>query len=650
MEKKIVELIEKLLEAEYSYYNEDVSIISDFEYDKLYDELKELEEKTGIIKENSPTQRVQYVLVDKLKKVEHSKPMLSLQKTKSVDELVAFLGNEDGLLSYKLDGLTVVLTYSGGELKLGATRGNGRIGEDITHNASVFSNVPKHIDYNNDLVIRGEAIITFSNFNKINNKLESLNEEIYKNPRNLCSGSVRQLNSKIAKERNIKFIAFGIVQCDEKFKSKEDELDFLKKLNFEIVDYKIVNKESLQEEVLDYEKKLVSEDYATDGLVLTFNDNFVSLTKGETSKFPHHSIAFKWKDELVTTKLIDVLWNTSRGGTINPVALFEAVDIEGTTVERASLHNLSIFESLELGINDEISVYKANMIIPQVYENFTKSNTLEAPKKCPSCGSDTVIKQVKEGKTLNCINENCPSKNLYKYSHFVSRDAMNIEGLSEATLSKLIEEGFIKTYKDIYLLDRYKEDILTLEGFGIKKYENILNSIEKSKTVLIENFIYALGIPTIGLQNSKLLVKKLNVKNFDEMINLSNVDLISVDGFGDIMANSFVEYFNNESNIVNCRELYNLLNVHYNENTSVDTFSDKIFVITGDLNTFNNRKELQVQIENLGGKVSSSVSKNTTYLINNDKLSNSSKNKKAKELGVDIISEEDFLNMIKGGE
>ncbi len=646
MEDRIITLINKLLEAEDYYYNKDTSIISDFEYDKLYDELVTLEKETGIIKENSPTQRVQYALVDKLEKVEHKKPMLSLQKTKSSLELASFLGDEIGLLSYKLDGLTVVLTYENGQLTLGATRGNGKIGEDITHNVKVFENVPQKISYMGDLCIRGEAIITFSNFEKINAKLEEKGEELYKNPRNLCSGTVRQLNSKICKERKVRFISFGIIECEKEFGTKEESLAFLKEQGFDIVDYEIVKKETVEDEVLRYEKKLLDLDYATDGLVLTFDSMAVSESKGTTSKFPHHSIAFKWKDELVTTKLIDVLWNTSRVGTINPVALFEPVEIEGTTVERASLHNLSIFESLELGVGDEIQVYKANMIIPQVQENLTKSNTIDYPRKCPSCMTDTVIKQVKDGKTLNCINDFCPSKNLYKFSHFVSRDAMNIEGLSEATLDKFIQEGYIKTYKDIYLLDRYKDNILELEGFGEKKYENIISSINKSKDVFFENFIYALGIPNIGLQNSKLLVKTLGLKTLDELLEVEEKDLVGIDGFGQIMATSFLEYFKIENNIINTKEVYLLLNICYNDSPIGSQLENKTFVITGNLEKFENRKELQEKIQALGGKVASSVSKNTNFLINNDNLSGSSKNKKAKELGIEIITEEDFLSMI----
>ncbi len=647
-EKKIRDLVEKLNKLQDAYYNKDESEVNDIEYDKLYDELVLLEKETGYILPISPTQTVLYEVSSKLEKVTHKKPMLSLQKTKSAEELKSFVGTTPSLISYKLDGLTVVLTYENGNLVLGSTRGTGKVGEDITHNVKVFKNVPKKIDYKGKLVIRGEAIIKFSDFNKINKALELKGEELYKNPRNLCSGSVRQLDSKIASERNINFISFGIVECDKDFNKKSETLDFLKGLGFDVVEYFIITKDDVDKTIESYTEKVSKEDFATDGLVLTYDDIAYSNTLGSTSKFPHDSIAFKWQDELVKTKLIDVLWNTSRAGTINPVALFEPVEIESTIVEKASLHNLSIFKSFELGVGDEITVYKANMIIPQISENLTKSNTLIYPEKCPSCGSDTEVKEAVKGESLHCTNDNCESKLLYKMSHFVSRDALNIEGLSEATLELFLNLGFIKTYSDIYTLSQHKDDIISLKGFGEKSYQKLIDSIENSKNVNLINLLYSLGISTIGLQNSKLIVDTLKIKNFNELYNLTFEQLVAIKGIGDAMAKFLLDYLKNESNQKMCNDLLSHLNVFVEEKSTSNILQDKNFVITGKLESFSNRKELQNTIENLGGKVIGSVSTKTDYLINNDNLSTSSKNKKAKELNIPIITEQDFLKLTEG--
>ncbi len=645
-EKRINELVELLNNYRFNYYNNNKDIISDLEYDKLENELRILEEETGIILENSPTHTVLHEVSSKLVKVEHKKPTLSLQKTKSTEELKTFIGNVESIISYKLDGLTVVLTYEDGKLILGATRGTGIVGEDITHNVKVFKNVPKKIDYKGKLVIRGEAIIKLSDFEKINKAMEIKGEELYKNPRNLCSGSVRQLDSKIASNRHINFISFGILECDKSFIKKSETLEFLKEQGFETVEYFKITKNDVDEVIKNYTVKIPKEDFATDGLVITFNDISYSTSLGSTSKFPHDSIAFKWKDELVKTKLVNVFWNTSRAGTINPVAIFEPVEIESTIVEKASLHNLSIFKSFELGVGDEISVYKANMIIPQLGENFTKSNTLNYPEKCPSCDAKTEVIQGVKGESLHCTNENCPSKLLYKMSHFVSRDAMNIEGFSEATLELFLNLEFMKSYADIYRLENLKDEITNLKGFGEKSFKNLTDSINSSKKVNLVNLLYSLGINNFGLQSSKLLIEKLNIKEFTQLYSITFDDLVGIKGIGDTMAKSFLDYFKKTVNRDIVTDLVQYLDIYTEDKSTSNVLEDKSFVITGKLETFSNRKELQNKIEDLGGKVIGSVSTKTDYLINNDNLSTSSKNKKAKELNIPIITEEDFRKLI----
>ncbi len=647
-EHKMRDLVNKLNEYQKSYYNENKSMVADIEYDKLYDELVSLEKETGIILPYSPTQTVLYEVTSKLVKVEHKKPMLSLQKTKSTEDLKSFISNISSLISYKLDGLTVVLTYDNGKLVLGATRGTGIVGEDITHNAKVFKNIPKTIAYKGKLVIRGEAIIKFSDFEKINKSLELKGEELYKNPRNLCSGSVRQLDSKIASKRNINFISFGIVECDKDFSKKSETLEFLKEQGFETVEYFLIKKDDVHDTIEHYIQKIPTEDFATDGLVITYDDIAYSNSLGTTSKFPHDSIAFKWKDELVKTTLTDVVWNTSRAGTINPVAVFEPVEIEGTIVERASLHNLSIFKSFAFGKGDEISVYKANMIIPQVNENFTKSNTLTHPDNCPSCDAPTKVIVGGTGETLNCTNDNCPSKLLYKMSHFVSRDAMNIEGLSEATLDLFLNLGYIKSYGDIYRLEELKEEITALKGFGEKSYTKLIDSINTSKKINLINLLYSLGISNFGLQSSKLLVNTLDINDFKQLYALNVNDIVNIKGIGETMAKSILDYFKDEKNKEVCEDLIQFLDIFTEEKSSSNILENKTFVVTGKVAHFSNRKELQSKIEELGGKVVGSVSTKTDYLINNDNLSTSSKNKKAQELNVPILTELQFLELIKG--
>lgn len=644
--ERMKELIEILTKASRAYYQEDREIMSDFEYDKLYDELTALEKETGVVLSNSPTQKVGHQVLSSLKKVRHESPMLSLDKTKEVTALESFLGNNKGILSYKMDGLTVVLTYKNGELSQAVTRGNGEIGEDITHNAKFFKNIPLKISFKGELVIRGEAVISFIDFNNINEKLEP--EDQYKNPRNLCSGTVRQLNSEISASRNVNFIAFALVKAEGQAfgDDKENRFKWLESLGFECVERQNVTSENIAQTVKDFEEKIPSNRFATDGLVLTFSSIAYSQSLGTTAKFPRDSIAFKWADELAETTLINVDWNTSRTGLINPIAVFEPVELEGTTVERASLHNLSIIENLQLGLGDKITVYKANMIIPQVAEDLTKSNNLEIPAVCPVCGEETEIIALRDGKALKCPNPNCKAQRISSLEHFVSRDALNIEGLSEATIEKFIEKGFIDNYTDIFKLEKYKTEIVSMDGFGEKSYNNLISAIDKSKSVALPNFIYALGINNVGLSNAKLLCKKCN-NSLDEIRKADFYTLISIDGFGDVIADSIVKYFSHQKNNDLINDVLNYLQFTATEDSQTELKLENVtFVVTGDVHIYKNRKELQGVIEKLGGKVTGSVSAKTNYLINNDVNSSSSKNKKAKELGIPIISEEDFEEMI----
>lgn len=652
--EKIQNLISILNEASNSYYNLDENKLSDFEYDKLYDELLNLENETNIILSNSPTQKVGFDTIEKFNRVEHPKPMLSLDKTKDFNILKNFLGNNDGLLSWKLDGLTIVLSYSNGELVSAVTRGNGTIGEDVTHNAKVFANIPLKIDTTENFTVRGEAIIDYSTFNKLNEKLILKGEQPYKNPRNLCSGSVRQLNSKATSERDVKFIAFGLVISENSnisFENKSDSLKWLKNNNFDTVEYRIVNADTFEDNFNYFKDSINNVAYATDGLVLTYDNINYSHSLGTTSKFPRDSIAFKWKDEVVETKLIDVEWNTSRIGTINPIAIFEPVDIEGTEVERASLHNLTIFNSFKLGVGDLISVYKANMIIPQLLKNTTESNTLKPPNNCAACGHETEIQKNNDTSILVCPNPMCKAKRFYSFTHFVSRNAMNIEGFSSATIEKFIELGYINNFLDIYKLDNHKEEIINLKGFGEKSYTKLWTSIEQSKNIKLENFIFALGILNVGLNTAKTILQTLNIFDINGFLSLSEDDLLSVDGVGDVVAKNILDFISSNDNKQLVLDISSQLSfIKSNDMISnINTENNKVFgnsfVITGSIFSFKNRKELQSKIESLGGIVSSSIKKDTNYLINNDINSNSSKNKSAKEKNIPIITEEQFIEM-----
>lgn len=644
---RIKELVELLNRASKAYYQEDTEIMSNYEYDKLYDELVQLESEAGIVLAGSPTVNVGYEAVNELPKEEHESPMLSLDKTKSIESLADWVGDNKALLSWKLDGLTIVLTYNKGELQKAVTRGNGEVGEVITNNARVFRNLPLKISFTGELVIRGEAVIGYSDFKKINEKIEAL-EAKYKNPRNLCSGSVRQLNNEITADRNVKFYAFSLVKADGvKFNnSRKEQFEWLKEQGFDVVYYKMVTGSTLEDTVLEFEKKITDNDLPSDGLVVIYDDIEYGKSLGSTAKFPRDSIAFKWADEKKETKLSEIEWSASRTGLINPVAIFEPVELEGTTVSRASVHNISILEALELGIGDTIEVYKANMIIPQIAENLTRSNTVEIPNNCPVCGHETIIKEVNDIKTLYCTNSDCEAKKIKAFTLFVSRDAMNIDGLSEATLEKFIASGFIKEFADIYRLSEYKNEIIDMKGFGKDSYSNIEKSIEASRNTTLVRVIYSLGIANIGLSNAKVLCKQYDY-DLDKIINADREELAQIDGVGGIIADSIVTYFENSDNIEKLNRLLAELNIEkpvIDEETQV--LKGKTFVITGSVSHFANRNELKAVIEDKGGKVTGSVTSKTAYLINSDKQSASSKNKKAKELGVEIISEEDFLKMI----
>ncbi len=642
---RIKELVDTLNKAAKVYYSGTDEIMSNLEYDKLYDELKALEDETGIVLAGSPTHKVGYETLSELPKEEHERPMLSLDKTKSVEELAAFAGTHKSLLSWKLDGLTVVVTYRDGELYKAVTRGNGYVGEVITPNAKVFVNLPAKIPYKGELVIRGEAIITYSDFERINRSIEE-DENKYKNPRNLCSGSVRQLNNRITAERNVRLIAFALIRADgvDFGNSRQKQFEWLKGQGFEVVEYKIVDETSVADAVEYFSKAITDNDFPSDGLVLLYDDIAYGESLGTTAKFPRNAIAFKWADEMAITRLKCVEWSASRTGLINPVAVFEPVELEGTTVSRASVHNVSIVRELKLGYNDEIKVYKANMIIPQIAENITGSATIEIPKVCPVCGGPTGIKKANDTESLYCLNPDCQAKHIKRFEHFVSRNALNIDGISSQTLEKFIDRGFIKNYTDLYHLNNYEDEIVGMDGFGRKSYDNIIESVEKSRTVTLDHVIYALGIGGIGLANARLVSRHCN-EDPETVADITIEELMSIDGIGDVLAQSFREYFDD----VNNRRLYNELLAELKLQKEVrDTSSPvagKTFVITGSVNHFTNRDELKAFIETLGGKTTGSVSAKTDYLINNDVTSNSSKNKKARELGIPVISEEEFIKL-----
>lgn len=646
--QRMLELVELLNRARRAYEQEDTEIMSNYEYDKLYDELQELEEELGTTLASSPTIHVGYEVQSELPKERHESPMLSLDKTKEVSRLKEFLGSQEALLSWKLDGLTIVLTYQNGTLQKAVTRGNGEIGEVITNNAKVFQNLPLHISYKGELILRGEAVIRYQDFERINAEIEDVDAK-YKNPRNLCSGSVRQLSNEVTAKRNVRFFAFSLVRAEgvEFENSRARQFEWLSNQGFEVVEHHLVTAETIESEVAWFAEKIVENEFPSDGLVLVYNDIAYGQSLGRTAKFPRDSFAFKWADEVRETTLKEIEWSPSRTGLINPVAVFEPVELEGTTVSRASVHNISIMEELELGVGDTIQVYKANMIIPQIAENLTRSGTCPIPEHCPVCGGTTRISMVNDTRMLYCTNPQCQAKQVKSFALFVSRDAMNIEGLSEATLEKFIDRGFVKDFTDIFHLDRYEEEIRKMEGFGEKSYVNLQKSVEHARKTTLPKLLYSLGIANIGLANAKMICKALE-NNPQKLPDATVEELGEIPGVGEVIAQSYVAYFTQEKH----RKLYiNLLHeVEIPQETGEEEtqiLEGKNFVITGSVHHFANRAEVKELIEKKGGKVTGSVTSKTDYLINNDVESTSSKNKKARELGIPILSEEAFLKMLE---
>ncbi len=646
--ERLKELTGLLREAGRVYYQESGEIMSNFEYDRLYDELQSLEEELGITLSGSPTANVGYEVLSELPKERHESRMLSLDKTKETEGLKEFLGEKRALMSWKLDGLTIVLTYRGGKLYKAVTRGNGEVGEVITSNAKVFKNIPLQISFKGELILRGEAVISYRDFEKINDGIEEAAAK-YKNPRNLCSGSVTPLNNQVTAKRNVRFYAFSLVQADgvDFSNSRACQMEWLKSQGFEVVEYHIVERDTVEQEVRWFSEKISGNEFPSDGLVLVLDDIAYGRSLGQTAKFPRDSIAFKWADETRMTELLEIEWSPSRTGLINPVAIFRPVELEGTTVSRASVHNISIMEELELGVGDEIEVYKANMIIPQIARNLTRSGIRDIPKLCPVCQGRTEVQQVGNAKALYCMNPECQAKHIKAFSLFASRDALNIEGLSEATLEKFVARGFIREFSDIFHLERYSEEIKGMEGFGEKSYRNLIASIEKARVTTLPKVIYGLGIAGIGLANAKVICREFH-NDADALIHADEESLNSIDGLGGVLAGAFVSYFKDENHI---KLLLNLLKELEIPEEIVDNtervLEGKKFVITGSVTHFANRGEVKELIESLGGKVTGSVTAKTDFLINNDVNSASSKNKKANELNVPIISEEEFIRMTR---
>lgn len=649
---RMKELISFLNEAAKAYYQEGREIVSNLEYDKAYDILLSLEKESGVVLSGSPSQNVGYAVATALPKETHETPMLSLDKTKSVEDLQSFLQGQEGILSWKLDGLTIVLHYQEGKLVKAVTRGNGIVGELVTENAKTFQNLPLQIPFKGHLVVRGEAFISYSDFERINEELPEEGAK-YKNPRNLCSGSVRQLDPKVTKERRVQISLFSLVHAEEEGKTPdfhnqhEEEFRFLEKQGFSVVHRKMVNAENIQEAVAEFSKLMPKNDFPSDGLVLLYNDIAYGESLGRTAKFPRNAIAFKWQDEEESTKLLSVEWSPSRTGLINPVAIFTPVELEGTVVSRASLHNITYCEDLALGIGDEITVYKANMIIPQIGENKTKSGNLEIPKHCPACQGETKIVQDRETKMLYCTNPHCPAKRIKQFALFVSRDALNIEGLSEMTLEKWLGRGFVQEFPDLFSLEKHREEIIGMEGFGLKSFEKIQENVEKAKTSNLGRLLYGLGIEGIGVSNGRMLAEAFSQDPY-KLMDATKEEILQVKGIGQVLADSIAEYFQKEENRRIVLELLSILHLEKEEKEEKSGISGKHFVITGAVHHFPNRKALEEEIRKAGGQSSSSVSQNTDYLINNDSSSGSSKNKKAKELGIPIITEEEFLKLLEG--
>lgn len=644
--KRMRELVELLNKARRAYEQENTEIMSNFEYDRLYDELLSLEKELETTLASSPTVNVGYEVLSELPKERHETPMLSLDKTKDVERLREFLGDQQAVISWKMDGLTIVLTYENGVLKKAVTRGNGEIGEVVTNNAKVFRNVPLSIPFKGELVLRGEAVISYKDFEKINEEIGDADAK-YKNPRNLCSGSVRQLNNEVTAKRNVRFYAFTLVKADnvDFENSRAYQLKWLQEQGFDVVEHHLVTRDTVGDEVAWFAEHIRENEVPSDGLVLIYDDISYGQSLGTTAKFPRDSFAFKWEDEVRKTTIREIEWSPSRTGLINPVAIFDPVELEGTTVSRASVHNISIMEELELGIGDTVTVYKANMIIPQIAENLTRSGVSEIPKECPVCKKPTKISMENNTKTLYCMNSKCQAKHVKSFSLFASRDAMNIEGLSEATLEKFIINGYVKDFADIFHLDRYEAEIKTMEGFGEKSYENLRKRIENARKTTLPRLIYSLGIPNIGISNAKMICRALG-EDPKRVIRATEEELSAISGVGGVIAGTFVEYFKDTAHVDVFDRL--LKEVELTKETSEEDqkFAGVNFVITGSVEHFVNRAQVKEEIEKRGGKVTGSVTSKTNYLINNDTGSGTAKNKKARELGIPIISEEDFLQMM----
>lgn len=646
--QRMKELVQVLREAGKAYYQQDRELMSNLEYDRLYDELESLEKETGVVLAGSPTTQVGYESVDELPKERHERPMLSLDKTKDVAVLREFVGEHPALISWKLDGLTVVLTYRDGTLYKAVTRGNGEVGEVITNNARVFENIPLAIPYQGELILRGEAVISYSDFARINEEIEDVDAK-YKNPRNLCSGSVRQLNNEITARRHVKFFAFSLVRAEQvDFEnSRKRQFDWLAAQGFQVVEHRMVTGDTVPEAVQWFADHIGENDIPSDGLVVTYDDIAYGQSLGTTAKFPRDSFAFKWKDEIRNTHLKEIEWSPSRTGLINPVAIFEPVELEGTTVSRASVHNLSILKALELGIGDEIQVYKANMIIPQIEENLTRSGNVEIPAACPVCGGPTRIRSLNGVETLYCTNESCQAKKIKSFTLFVSRNALNMDGLSEATLEKFIAKGFIKEFADIFELGRYREEIVAMEGFGERSFDNLMAGIEAARHTTLPRVLYGLGIPGVGDANAKMICRALDY-DLERIRRADTEELSAIDGIGPVIGGAVADYFAAEKHAVMLDRLLAELDIQDPQTDGgVQPFAGMNFVVTGSVQHFANRGELKALIEEKGGKVTGSVTSKTAYLINNDVSSGSSKNKKAKELGIPIISEEDLLKMLE---
>ena len=642
--EEIKGLIETLNKASLAYYQEAREIMPNYEYDALYDRLRELENITGVVFSNSPTQNVGYEVLSELPKEAHPQKMLSLDKTKDVGALRSFMGDHEALMSWKLDGLTVVLTYRDGSLAKAVTRGNGEIGEVITNNARVFANVPLNIEFKGETVLRGEAVITYDEFERINASITDEGAK-YKNPRNLCSGSVRQLDPAITKQRRVRFFAFSLVSAEGKdFVTRKEQFDWLAAQGFQVVEHKLVTGDTVEETVKWFADSIASNPVPSDGLVVSLNDIEYGRSLGVTAKFPRDSIAFKWQDETAETTLREIEWSASRTGLINPVAIFDSVELEGTTVSRASVHNISVMKELKLGIGDRITVYKANMIIPQIAENLTGSSALEIPGTCPVCGGYTVIKSENGVETLNCPNPECPAKQIKGFAHFVSRDAMNVEGLSESTLEKLVDRGLIRDLADVFRVKDHHDEIVTMEGFGELSFKNLCDAVEKARKVTPQAFLYSLGIPNFGRANAGLVAKYCR-NDWEKIRSLEEDELVTIEGIGDVMAKAYCDFFRDEKNIAVVDDLLTEVELDGSFEETGDKLAGMTFVITGSLETYPNRDALKEEIEANGGKVAGSVSAKTSYLINNDLTSNSGKNKKAKELGIPVISETEFKNL-----